>query len=65
MFVKTCNRCGRPTQYSAFNFEIEEDTISESKWDHFDGPDVRLDDFHLCTVCMKDFVTFIKDGKKL
>ena len=64
MFVATCNRCGKPTRYSSFTFDIREYSISGPTMDTLDGPDVRLDDFHLCPKCMADFVDWIKEGKQ-
>jgi hypothetical protein len=65
MLVATCNRCGKPVRYNNFKFEITEKNISGSLMDNFDGPDIRLDDFHLCPHCMGDFVDWIKEGKEL
>lgn len=64
MLVATCNRCGKPAKYTNYKFEISEYTISGSIMDTFDGPEVRLDDFHFCPKCMGCFIDFVKDGKK-
>ena len=62
MLVATCNRCGKTAKYTNYKFEITEKTISGSVMDTFDGPDVRLDDFHLCPHCMGDFSDWVKEG---
>lgn len=64
MLVACCNRCHKPTPYNNLKFEIKEKSISGSDWDNLCTPATRLDDFHLCPTCMKDFIEFIKDGKK-
>lgn len=64
MLVATCNRCGKLAKYSNFKFEITEKNISGSIMDNFNGPDTRLDDFHLCPKCMSDFIDFVKEGKE-
>jgi hypothetical protein len=60
--IRTCNRCGEPAVYSAFEFKITEDTMFDKKWNSLDGPYVQLNDFCLCNKCMKEFVNFVKDG---
>lgn len=64
MLVANCNRCGKPTPYNNYKFEIQPNCISGSKWDELCTPETRLDDFHLCPVCMNKFIEFIKEGKK-
>ena len=64
MLVQTCNRCSKPCRYTHYPFKISEYTISDSRWDNLCTPDTRLDDFHLCPACMKDFIEFIKEGSK-
>ena len=64
MLIPTCNRCGKPARYSNFKFAITEKNISGPIMDNFNGPDTRLDDFHLCPHCMGAFVDWVKDGKK-
>lgn len=62
MLVERCNRCNRDIPYNNYKFEIKPDCISGSKWDELCTPDTRLDDFHLCYSCMKDFVNFIREN---
>lgn len=64
MLIEKCNRCHKPTPYNVFKFKITEDTIYGSKWDELCTPETRLDDFHLCPICMNKFIEFIKEGKK-
>ena len=64
MLIANCNRCRKPTSYNHFKFEIKVHSISGSNWDELCTPETRLDDFHLCPACMKDFTNFIKEGKK-
>ena len=64
MLIEKCNRCGKISQYNYFNFNITEHMLTGSIWNNLDGPDVRLDDFHLCAQCMSKFVEFVKEGKK-
>ena len=64
MLVEKCNRCRKDIPFVHYKFKIEEKSISGSAWDTLCTPDTRLDDFHLCPACMKDFIEFIKEGKK-
>ena len=64
MLVEKCNRCRQDIPYVHYKFKIEEKTIVGSNWDNLCTPETRLDDFHLCPVCMKDFIEFIKEGGK-
>ena len=64
MLVACCNRCHKPIPYNNFKFEIREHSISGSTWDNLCTPETRLDDFHFCPACMKDFIDFIKEGNK-
>ena len=64
LLVPNCNRCHKPAPYSFFKFEITEKSITGNIMEHFDGPDTRLDDFHLCPQCMSEFTDFVKAGKK-
>lgn len=64
MLVVNCNICRKPTPHNNFKFEIKEHSISGSKWDELCTPETRLDDFHLCPVCMNKFIEFIKECKK-
>jgi hypothetical protein len=64
LLVEKCNRCRKDTPYSYYKFNIEEKSISGSKWSDLCTPETRLDDFHLCPICMNKFIEFIKEGKK-
>ena len=64
MLVEKCNRCRTDIPFVHYKFKIEEKSISGSAWDELCTPETRLDDFHLCPACMKDFINFIKEGKK-
>ena len=62
MLRPICNRCGQDARYTHFKFEFTEKALTGSIWDNFDGPNVRLDDFHLCAKCMGEFADWVKEG---
>lgn len=68
MLVNTCNRCKQPTsQNICFKFDIKGYTpcgIFVHDISDLDSPEIKLNDFCLCENCMKDFLEFVKEGKK-
>ena len=66
MNIKICNRCKKPLNDKRFNVEFNlygSSGILLDKAD-YNNENVQLNDFHLCTDCMQDFIEFVEEGSK-